>query len=136
MNRFNIFLAILLHIFLVAGASTPLLPETNATKNAPVEKFTLAPGVMVNTLDPDYLPVQESTKNPRSTLHRRRTHVKDIMMTLGPRADKPVCSREKPWLCEGKTCMNKYFQLCCKGGGVCDSPKRCVMTLFNTVTCG
>ncbi|KAL2387435.1 hypothetical protein RJ035_004291 [Blastomyces gilchristii] len=67
---------------------------------------------MVNTLDPDYLPVQESTKNPRSTLHRRRTHVKDIMMTLGPRADKPVCSREKPWLCEGKTCMNKYFQLC------------------------
>ncbi|KKZ59174.1 hypothetical protein EMCG_05421 [[Emmonsia] crescens] len=93
-------LAILLHISLITGTPTPLSMRTN-TKYTPVlEKFTLAQGVMVNTLDPDYLPLKESTypidlnlndaKGRPRTLHRRRTHVKDIMTTLAPRG-KQVC---------------------------------------------
>ncbi|QSS54278.1 hypothetical protein I7I53_01780 [Histoplasma capsulatum var. duboisii H88] len=127
-----VLLPILLHISFIADIATALSPRINLIENTPV---ALAPGIMVNTLDPDYLPVEDSTRS-RMMSYRRRTHVKDIMATLAPRQNKPVCPPEKPWLCEGKTCLNKFFQVCCKGGGVCDNPQHCVSTMFNTITCG
>ncbi|KAL1955624.1 hypothetical protein VTO42DRAFT_8357 [Malbranchea cinnamomea] len=51
------------------------------------------------------------------------------------RLGRTRCPPEKPWLCDGVSCFNKYEDNCCKGGRLCHDPRLCVRDEYGRMGC-
>jgi hypothetical protein len=47
-----------------------------------------------------------------------------------------ACPADTPWLCDGRTCIDKFKYNCCRGGYICRQPNLCVRNPREQIQCG
>src|SRR5262249_39277238 len=70
---------------------------------------------------------------PGNYLAARKAERSDGLKLVGRAV---TCPPEAPWLCDGRTCIDKLMYHCCRGGYICEVPGLCLLDPRGRIRCG